>query len=214
MPSPLQQHYQPARSRRPPSWTGRAGRSRCRSHDFQFFKIMKTAERKMKHIKYIQGKKEVNGQTNKASRTRPHACPVRSLTFWPHVALPVARCLPAVRVHLPHWVPHGSVTWNVLLMDSTHTHTVTRTQSASHPFTNLLELALVFRAVWLPWIAAAWFSSFFRFQFSPLLFPSLPSQARHNFTPCPARQLWHIVSSISSSWPVPQLTSWRTLCGH
>lgn len=96
---------------------------------------------------------------------------------------------------------------------NTHTHRLTRTQSASHPFTNLVELALVFRAVWLPWIAAAWFSSFFRFQFAPLLFPS-PAQARHNFTACPARHLRHIVPSISSSWPVPKLTSWRILCGH
>lgn len=29
----------------------------------------------MKNIKYT-AKKEVNGETNKASRTRPHACPV------------------------------------------------------------------------------------------------------------------------------------------
>jgi len=75
----------------------------------------------------------------------------------------------------------------------------------SHPFTNLLEGALVFRAVWLPWIAAAWFSSFFC-QFLPLLLPQ-SSQTRHNFTLCVLPGNYGTLSELEAT--EQQMTSWK-----
>jgi len=91
------------------------GSTRCRSHEFQFLKIMKTAECEMKSTTTKYEKRK----TNKAPRTRPRPRPHPGPGSGPGR---MWRWLPAARVHLPHQVPHGSVTWNVLLMDFTHSH--------------------------------------------------------------------------------------------
>lgn len=136
----MQQLCQPARSRRP-ELNGSNGSQSVPLTRFSIFQNYENSRAQNEKYKIYSKKKEVNGQTNKASRTRPHACPALA-------ACRVACCpLPACSASPFATLSAARIGYVECPFNGLNTHTVTRTESASHPFTNLLELALVFRAV-------------------------------------------------------------------